>query len=187
MTFTSAFSHWHRRGHGKAPTPIELIQGSLFPQLIAQDLTRVIYVCWHTGEPSLFTQLSMLSRQRRHRSQWMYRHYAYDPIVRGWDPASIIPPHSRWPVVPASSIFHYCVTVAASLSTPSVMYDLTLHASKSHSFKYKERKSIREAAVPSSGKQWDYKWVRTFMKQHKLPQNLQSSHYCAYKIIIFYG
>lgn len=126
MTFTSPFNHWHCGGHGKAPTPIELIQGSLFPQLIARDLTRVIYVCWHTGGLPLFTQPSLLSRQSRHRSRRVYGHYACDPIVRGWDPTSIIPPRSRWPAVPASSISHYCVTVAASLSTPSVMYGLTL-------------------------------------------------------------
>lgn len=114
------------RGPRQAPTPIELIQGPLFPQLIAQDLTHVIYVCWHCGEPSLFTQTSQLSRQCQHRSQRVYGHYACDPIVQGWDPTSIIPPRSRWPTVLASSISHYCVTVAASLSTPCVMYSLTL-------------------------------------------------------------
>lgn len=126
MTFTSPFNHWHCRVHAKAPTHTELIQASLFPQLIAWDLTHVIYICWHSGGPSLFTQTSLLSRQSWHRSQRVYRHYASDPIVRGWDPTSIILPHSRWPSVPASSISHYCVTVADSLSTPSVMYGLTL-------------------------------------------------------------
>lgn len=125
MTFTSPFNHWHCGVHAKAPTHIELIK-SLLPQLIAWDLTRVIYICWHRGGPSLFTQTSLLSRQSWHRSQRVYGHYASDPIVRGWDPASIIVLRSRWPVVPASSISHYCVTVADSLSTPSVMYGLTL-------------------------------------------------------------
>lgn len=113
-------------GPRQALKPIELIQGSLFPQLIAWDLAHVIYVCWHNGKPSLFTQTSLLSRQSQHRSQRVYGHYACDPIVQGWDPTSVILPCSLWPTVPASSISHYCVTVAASLSTPCVMYGLTL-------------------------------------------------------------
>lgn len=56
MTFTSPFSQRHCESHGKAPTPIELIQGPLFPQLIAQDLTCVIHVCWDTGGLSSLAQ-----------------------------------------------------------------------------------------------------------------------------------
>lgn len=126
MTFTSPFNHWHCGDNGKAPTPIELILGSLFPQLIVRDLTRVSYVCWHTGGLSLFTQPSPFSRQSLHRSLQVHGHYACDPIVQGRDPMSIIPPRSRWPTVPASLISHYCDTVVASLNTPSVMHGLTL-------------------------------------------------------------
>lgn len=74
------------------------------------------------------SQASQIFRQSEHRSLQVHRHYACDPIVQHWDPTSIILPCVCWPAVPASSIFHYCVTVAASLSTPSLMYGLSHRA-----------------------------------------------------------
>lgn len=50
-----------------------------------RDLTRVIYVCWHAGRPSLFAWTSALSGQSWHRSRCVYGHYACDPIVQGQD------------------------------------------------------------------------------------------------------
>lgn len=82
-----------------------------------------------------------------------------------------------------SSISHYCLAVAASLSTPSVMNGPTLRAiqrkkHKNHSFDFKEER-IWESAAPSSGEQCkllvfalgateDYKNFLTNYRVHKV-------------------
>lgn len=42
MIFISPFNHWHIESHGKAYTPIELMQRSLLHRLIASDSTRLV-------------------------------------------------------------------------------------------------------------------------------------------------
>lgn len=86
MTFTSPFNHFQCGGHGITLTPIELIPGSLFPQLIGWDLTRVSYQCWHSGGLSLFTQPSLFATQSQHRSPQVHRHYACDLIAQRLGP-----------------------------------------------------------------------------------------------------
>jgi len=102
--------------------PIELIQGSLFPQLIVRDSARVSCVCWHAGGKTLFTPLPRLPGQRRHRLRRVFRRYTCAPIVGGLRPGV----HHSAAISPASLISHYRVSAAASLSTPPVMYGLAL-------------------------------------------------------------
>lgn len=64
MTFSSPFSHWR---YSKAPTSSELTVGSLLPQLIGEDLTRVIYGCWRGGMLSLFKEPSVFFKPSHHR------------------------------------------------------------------------------------------------------------------------
>lgn len=72
----------------------------------------------------MFTPATLFAAQRQHRSRQVHGHYACDPIAQRLGPNVHHAAASRWPAVPDSLISHYCVTVVASLSTPSVMYSL---------------------------------------------------------------
>lgn len=77
-----------------------------------------------TGAPSPPTRLLCFPDKAGIDCSSVSGHYTRDPIVQGSDPSPIILLHFHRPTVLALLISHYCVTVAASLSTPSVMYDL---------------------------------------------------------------
>jgi len=105
MTFTSSFNHQRGESQGISHTYRTYTGIIIFLIDCLRFNTCRVHMSAHR-RASLFKQTSLLPRQSWHRSQWTNGHYAWDPIVQGRDPTSIIVPSFHWPAVPASSIMY---------------------------------------------------------------------------------